>query len=108
LGRLRFEAEQGEDARLVLQRRDRTPPAGEAQAEGDVGRRSARRRRAASGSAGDAVLGEAVRRRAGETLAEAKSSPGSARHAREGVEKVVLPAPFGPMMPTSSPGANAR
>ena len=65
------------------------PAAGEAQAEGDV-RRHAQRGEDARRleGAGDAVLGEAVRRRAGEALAEGEQlARGRRHHAGEGVEE---------------------
>jgi hypothetical protein len=109
-GRLRLEPEQREDARLVpQQRRDRTSAAGEAQAEATFA----------------ATLSEAKTRgvwkvrampcsakRCGAAPARgwpsANSSPEvGATTPDRALKKVVLPAPFGPMMPTSSPGANA-
>jgi hypothetical protein len=58
--------------------------------------------------AGDAVLGEAVRRLAGEARAEREQLARGRRDTPESaLRKVVLPAPFGPITPTSSPGANA-
>ena len=65
------------------------PAPGEAQAEGDVRRHAQRGEdpRRLEG-AGDAVLREAVRRRAGEALAEREQlARGRRHHAREGVEE---------------------